>query len=96
LSTLIKDHLAGGASRLTALRLPQILPVFSVDAPCHPGAALRDLVLVHRGQTTSPTYDVSTLRRILLGAAVCDRMSPAIRGQTLVVQLPTRGQVPVI
>src|SRR3954454_8192522 len=52
LSTLIKYHLAGGASPLTALLLPQILPVFSVDAPCHPGAALRDLVLVQRGQTT--------------------------------------------
>jgi hypothetical protein len=32
LSTLIKDHLAGGASRLAALLLPQILPVFSVVA----------------------------------------------------------------
>src|SRR5437762_5416145 len=53
LSTLIKDHLAGGASRLAALLLPQILPVFSVVAPCHPGAALRDLVLVQRGQATS-------------------------------------------
>src|SRR6266853_1954739 len=53
LSPLIKDHLAGGASRLAALLLPQILPVFSVVAPCHPGAALRDLVLVQRGQATS-------------------------------------------
>ena len=53
LSTLIKDHLAGGASRLAALLLPQILPVFSVVAPCQPGAALRDLVLVQRGQATS-------------------------------------------
>src|SRR5216117_296569 len=52
LSTLIEDHLAGGASRLAALLLPQILPVFSVVAPCHPGAALRDLVLVQRGQAT--------------------------------------------
>src|SRR5438128_11626757 len=51
-STLIKDHLAGGASRLAALLLPQILPVFSVVAPCEPGAALRDLVLVQRGQAT--------------------------------------------
>ena len=42
LSTLIKDHLAGGASRLAALLLHQILRVFSVVAPCHPGAALRD------------------------------------------------------
>src|SRR5947208_2447758 len=52
-STLIKDHLAGGASRLAALLLTQILPVFSVVAPCHPGAALRDLVLVQRGRATS-------------------------------------------
>src|SRR5438128_7941502 len=52
-STLIKDHLAGGASRLATLLLSQILPVFSVVAPCHPGAALRDLVLVQRGRTTS-------------------------------------------
>src|SRR5688572_925673 len=51
-STLIKDHFAGGASRLAALLLPQILPVFSVVAPCQPGAALRDLVLVLRGRAT--------------------------------------------
>src|SRR5580765_8840395 len=51
--TLIKDHLAGGASRLAALLLPQILPVFSVVAPCHPGAALRDLVFVQRERATS-------------------------------------------
>src|SRR4029453_12511797 len=51
-STLIKDHLAGGASRLAALLLRQILPVFSVVAPCHPGAALRDLVLLQRGRAT--------------------------------------------
>ena len=51
-STLIKDHLAGGASRLAVLLLLQILPVFSVVAPCHPGAALRDLVLVQRGRAT--------------------------------------------
>src|SRR2546421_6182831 len=51
-SSLIKEHLAGGASRLAALLLPQILPVFSVVAPCHPGAALRDLVLVQHGRAT--------------------------------------------
>ena len=50
---LIKDHLAGGASRLAAFLLPQILPVSSVVAPCQTGAALRDLVLVQRGQATS-------------------------------------------
>src|ERR1700752_1242208 len=48
-----QDHLAGGASRLAALLLPQICPIFSVVAPCHPGAALRDLVLLHRGRATS-------------------------------------------
>jgi hypothetical protein len=45
---LIKDHLAGGASQLAASLLPQILAVFSVVAPCHPGAALRDPILVQR------------------------------------------------
>jgi hypothetical protein len=53
LSSLIKNHVAGGASRLAALLLPRILPVLSVVAPGHPGAALRDLVLVQRRQTTS-------------------------------------------
>src|ERR687898_54915 len=62
-SPLIKDHLAGGASRLAALLLPQILPVFSVVAPCHPGAALRDLVLVQRRHATSPA------RRLRPGAS---------------------------
>jgi hypothetical protein len=50
---LIKDQLPGGASRLAALLLPYILPVCSVVAPCHPGAALRNLVLVQRIQATS-------------------------------------------
>jgi hypothetical protein len=51
-SSLIKDHLAGGASRLAALLLRQIVPVSSVVAPCQAGAALRDLVLVQRGHAT--------------------------------------------
>jgi len=53
LSTLIKDRLSGGASRLAALLLPQILPVSSVVAPCDPGAPRRQPVLVQRGQATS-------------------------------------------
>src|SRR5262249_33098210 len=57
LSSLIKDHLAGGASRLAALLLPQILPVSSVVAPCQAGAALRDLILVQRGQATRVRRD---------------------------------------
>src|SRR5688500_10832284 len=52
LSPLIKDRLPGGASRLAALLLPQILPVFSVVTPCHPGAALRNALLVQRRQAT--------------------------------------------
>ena len=54
LSTLIKDHLAGGASRLAALLLPHMFPTCSVVAPCDPGGALRDLVLVQRRQATRP------------------------------------------
>jgi len=53
LSALIKDRLSGGASRLAALLLPQILPISSVVAPCDPGAARRHPVLVQRGQATS-------------------------------------------
>jgi hypothetical protein len=45
---LINYQLPGGASRPAALLLPYILPVCSVVAPCHPGAALRNLVLVQR------------------------------------------------
>jgi hypothetical protein len=47
---LINYQLPGGASRLAALLLPHILPlpVCSVVAPCHPGAAFRNLVLVQR------------------------------------------------
>src|SRR5687768_10858408 len=42
------DHQApsGGASPLAALLLPHILPVCSVVAPCHPGAALRNPLLL--------------------------------------------------
>jgi len=47
-------HLSGGASRLAALLLHQIRPVFSVVAPCHPGAALRNLLLIQLIRTTSP------------------------------------------
>src|SRR5687768_17046039 len=52
-SSLKQYCLPGGASRLAALLLPQILAVFSVVAPCHPGAALRNPVLLQRGQATS-------------------------------------------
>src|SRR5688500_6717631 len=58
LSSLTQYCLPGGASRLAALLLPQILPVFSVVAPCHPGAALRNPVLLQRGQATSADLQV--------------------------------------
>ena len=35
----VRLHSAGDASRLTALLLPQIFPIFSVVAPCQPGAS---------------------------------------------------------
>ena len=35
----VRWHSAGDASRLAALLLPQIFPIFSVVAPCHPGAS---------------------------------------------------------
>src|SRR5688500_20311585 len=57
LSSLTQYCLPGGASRLAALLLPQILAVFSVVAPCHPGAALRNPVLLQRGQATSQVSD---------------------------------------
>jgi hypothetical protein len=55
--SLKNNHLASGASRLTAFLLPHILPVCSVVAPCQSGAALRDLVLLQRG------HAIRTLRR---------------------------------
>src|SRR5213594_3079404 len=73
LSSLIKDHLAGGASRLAALLGAQIFPIFSRLAPCHPGAALRDLVLVQRGQTTSPRLTAAA------GARRLPLVSPVLR-----------------
>ena len=44
-STMKKDHLPGGASRLAALLVVQICPIFSLLAPCHPDAALRFFIV---------------------------------------------------
>ena len=55
LSASLVQRLSGGASRLAALLLPQILPVSSVVAPCQPGAALRNPLHNPRGQATG-TY----------------------------------------
>src|SRR5213592_2909807 len=62
LSTLKQYRLPGGASRLAALLLPQILPVFSVVAPGHSGAALRDPVLLQRRQATRSAVFASRRR----------------------------------
>src|SRR5436309_841358 len=51
LSSLIKDHLPGGASRLAALLGAQIFPIFSHLAPCHPGAAPGIYATLHRDGT---------------------------------------------
>jgi hypothetical protein len=65
LFTLIKDRLPGGASRLAALLLAQILPVSSVVAPCDPGAARRNPVLVQREQATRLVRCSVIVRRVL-------------------------------
>src|SRR5204862_7453680 len=72
LSTLIKDHLAGGASRLAALLLAQILPVFSVVAPCHPGAAreIRCTSDKDRPLVAAKTRQHETLRSTFRGLMV--------------------------
>jgi hypothetical protein len=70
LSTLINDHLAGGASRLAALLLPHMFPTCSVVAPCDPGAALRDLVLVQRGPATRrPSLERFVVLLVMLACA---------------------------
>jgi hypothetical protein len=56
------QHLSGGASRLAALLLPQICSIFSVVAPCHSGAALRNLLLIQLKQATSCKTIESTRR----------------------------------
>jgi hypothetical protein len=53
------------------LLLPQILPVFSVVAPCHPGAALRDLVLVQPIQITRRGHGSAEAPRTRRAAAWC-------------------------
>src|SRR5205814_3024173 len=93
-STLIKDHLAGGASRLAALLLPQILPVFSVVAPCHPGAALRDLVLDHRGRATSGVGDSRLRMGRPCGDTVSDTMTALIDRRRFLLSVPALAPAP--
>jgi hypothetical protein len=46
----VRQRIPGGASRLAALLLPRIFPIFSVVAPCDPGAALQTTVAVPRNR----------------------------------------------
>ena len=50
LSTLKHYRLPGGASRLAALLIAHLCPTRSLFAPCGPGAALRQRVVLQRGQ----------------------------------------------
>ena len=43
------------ASRLAALLIAHLCPISSLFAPCDPGAALRQSVVLQRGQATSPS-----------------------------------------
>src|ERR1700676_4958745 len=49
----IAGHSVAAASRPAALLLPQILPVFSVVAPCRPGASTASVHQLFRGHYTS-------------------------------------------
>ena len=53
LSPLNQYRLPGGASRLAALLVAYIYPICALLAPCDPGAALRQSVMLQRTQTTS-------------------------------------------
>ena len=48
-------HSARAASRPAALLLPQIRPVFSVVAPCRPGASRPSMLTRLRGRNTRPS-----------------------------------------
>ena len=52
-STVKQNHLPNGASRLAALLHAEMYPTLSLLAPRDSGAALRQLVLLHRGRAIS-------------------------------------------
>src|SRR3954451_203400 len=84
LSASFVARLSGGASRLASLLLPQILPVFSVVASRHPGAALRNLHYNSRGQATSRASAASRswlhqTRIDLRAAATCALLPDGLR-----------------
>jgi hypothetical protein len=57
----MRRHSADDASRLAALLLPRILPIFSVVAPCQPGASpasvLRRIYEMRSSSFTNATID---------------------------------------
>jgi type II secretory pathway pseudopilin PulG len=75
-SPLTRNSLAGGASRLAALLLPRIRPVFSVVAPCHPGAALRDLLPIQPGRATNDRG--YTLLEVVVATGIMLAMTGAV------------------
>ena len=93
LPALIKDRLPGGASRLAALLLPQILPVFSVVAPCHPGAALRNPVLAQRRQATSAIIGVVMAAAAIVGASAQERGPQTLSGDAVRTSIDALGNL---
>ena len=98
LSTLKEDHLAGGASRLAALLIAHICPICSLFAPGQPGAALRDLVLLQRGQATSrelsrirpmvPSLIVDRICGTSDAAPLCRANRPKHRVERVLITMP--------
>jgi mxaJ protein len=74
-------RLSGGASRLTALLLAQILRVFSVVAPCHPVAALRNPVPIQRIRATR--LALAAACSVTLACAGAEPAAPAAPSRVL-------------
>src|SRR4029453_17858004 len=54
----IRWHSVGAASRLAALLIAQIFPIFSLFAPCHPGASPPSVLNAFLTRDTSGRYTV--------------------------------------
>src|SRR5262245_19869972 len=62
----MRRHSAGDASRLAALLLPPILPIFSVVAPCQPGASPPSVLRrIHEMSSPLPAASNSLLERLV-------------------------------
>ena len=68
---------SGGASRLAALLVARIFPICSLLAPCQPGAALRNPVLVQREQATRSRH-ASSVATPSISSRSSRRQRPAI------------------